>query len=427
MNIADFKLKWLYVIALTATPFFLYAQSPQRGSYSFDKKGVSRKVMENYLDRSITMTYFLTPEFSEGNRLYTYHDDDVRMVKNIGAKFIGRAIYRWGNESILNSPDYLDKAKVIADSLHAYDPDLIFQGCLFEIVTEDVNKVKIPEWVFNDFNLPAQDRCFSYQSMLNENGTLVNHWHQGSSVPDISKTETQLWFYFLAGSYINIGCEALHLGQESLIGMNDPDRSFWESTLSKIREYASKHARRHWVLMDAHVPHGGMVKDGKSMIDFNSFPLRIKEIPEKPYKSKLQVNYLDALYKKSKGCISPSGWKCESLPFLAEFDNYGRGKSPNVADTTSHFVWGWDEISWLSLQPESYRNSWIEYAFNWIKENDPNGHLEMPGYRMISCPNETGGYYRANTLSKACPIGYSQEETIKSLWNNRLQKKILQQ
>ena len=35
---------------------------------------------------------------------------------------------------------------------------------------------------------------------------------------------------------------------------------------------------------------------------------------------------------------------------------------------------------------------------------------------MISCPNETQGNYRANTRSKACPIGYSQEETIKKIW-----------
>jgi hypothetical protein len=48
-----------------------------------------------------------------------------------------------------------------------------------------------------------------------------------------------------------------------------------------------------------------MLKDGVSLIDFNSFPLRIKEIPEDPYDAKLEVNHLDALFKKSKGCITP--------------------------------------------------------------------------------------------------------------------------
>ena len=201
--------------------------------------------------------------------------------------------------------------------------------------------------------------------------------------------------------------------------MNDPARDSWARIIGKIREYARTHARRHWVLLDAHTPYGGMVRNGVSLLDFNSFPLRIKEIPSEPYKAELAVNHLDALYKKSKGCISPSGWKCKHLPYLVEFDNYGRGKEPNVADLNSHFVWGWDEISWLSLQPEDYRNEWLTYAYHWIRRTDPNGHLEMPGCRMITCPNETEGNYRANMKSEACPFGYSQEETIKKLWNKQ--------
>lgn len=160
-----------------------------------------------------------------------------------------------------------------------------------------------------------------------------------------------------------------------------------------------------------------MLRNGISLLDFNSFPLRIKAVPEKPYDAVLQVHYLDAIYKRSKGCISPSGWKCESLPYLVEFDNYGKGKIPNVADTTSIFVWGWDEISWFSMQSEPARNAWLHYAWNWIKANDTNGHLEMPVSRMITCPNQTKGIYRANTKSDACPVGYSQEETIKSIWS----------
>ncbi len=40
---------------------------------------------------------------------------------------------------------------------------------------------------------------------------------------------------FLAGSYINIGCEALHLGQIALIGMEDQNYKQWERMLDKIR------------------------------------------------------------------------------------------------------------------------------------------------------------------------------------------------
>ena len=411
----------LYKIAflVLVIPFCIAAGLKQkRKSYYFDEKGISREVLENYLDKSITMAFFLVPVKPEGRRIYPYHEDDIRMIKNIGAKFIGRAIYRWGEESLLNDPNFWNKAKAIIDTLHRFDREIIFQGCLFEIITEDVNQVKIPSWVFIDYNLPVEERTFSHQAMLNLDGKFVDHWRKGSSVPDISRLETQLWFYYLAASYMNVGCEAFHLGQVELIGMNDPERKAWSALLASIRKYAGKHARHRWVLLDAHVPKGGMIKDGVSLIDFNSFPLRIKEIPEKQFDAKLQVGYLDALYWKSKGCVSPTGWRSESLPYLVEFDNFGRSKTPYVADTTSHFVWGWDEISWFSLQPEEYRNQWLQYAYNWIKKSDPNGHLEMPGCRMISCPNETFGSYRANLKSESCPVGYSQEETIKELWHS---------
>lgn len=405
-----------YIITLLSITLFSCQAVKNEKSYQFDENGISKEVLENYLDRSITMVYFLMPDYVERSGNYPYYKDDIRMVKETGAKFIGRAIYRWGGESLLNNTEFWDKARNIVNEMHAFDPDIIFQACLFEVITEDVNNVPIPEWVFNDFDLPVEQRNFSYDAMLNDDGIMVNHWGR-SSVPDISKQETQLWFYFLAGSYINIGCEAFHIGQVELIGMNDPDKNYWASLLTKIRGYASEHARRKWVVIDAHVPKGGMLKEGVSLIDFNSFPLRVKEVPEKPFEGILEVNYSDGIYHKSKGCVTPSGWNCDHLPYLVEFDNFGRSQTPGEATLDSHFIWGWDEISWFSLQEETYRNEWLKYAYDWIKQNDPDGHLQMPGNRMITCPNETNGYYHANTKSGACPVGYSQEETIKELWN----------
>jgi hypothetical protein len=404
---------------LALVPILLFPAgvgAAEKGDYHFDEKGISRTVLENYLERAVTMAFYLVPEKPEGHRTYPHHEDDARFLRNIGAKFIGRAIYRWGDESRLNSEEFWNTARSLIDAVHQDDPEVIFQGCLFEIITDNVNKVKIPAWVFDDFGIPVDDRPFSYEAMLNDDGIFVDHWRGGSSVPDVSKLEAQLWFYFLAGSYMEIGCEAFHLGQIELIGMNDPKREAWAGLVRKIRARAAGHARRGWVLLDAHVPRGGMIRDGASLIDFNSFPLRIKEVPEKPLEGVLEVNHLDSLYRKSKGGISPSGWTCDSLPYLVEFDNFGRNRQPNVADLKSHFVWGWDEISWFAQQEENYRNAWLKYARDWIRKTDPNGHLQMPGCRMLSCPNETAGSYRANTKSPACPIGYSQEETVRELW-----------
>lgn len=384
--------------------------------YHFDG-AISRDVLERYLDRSVTMAYLLVTGKIEGAREYPYREDDLRLVKNLQPKLIGRAIYRWNGESKLVDPQFWENAKSLMNEMHAHDPEIIFQGCVFETISKEVEQVPIPDYVFLEFNLPVEARCFSYQAMLNEKGKLVNHWGR-ASVPDVSRQETQMWFYYLATAYIELGCEALHLGQVGLIGMNDPGLKHWQALLQRIRNFASQHARRHWVLLDAHVPTGGMLADGMSLLDFNSFPLRIKARPEHPNEAELEIGHLDSIYKRSKGCISPSGWQCESLPYLVEFDNYGRGPKPNVADTKSIFVWGWDEISWFSLQDEQHRNDWLIYAHEWIRKNDPNGHLQMPINRMITCPNQSNGSYRANERSDACPIGYSQESTIKKIWDS---------
>ena len=412
------KLVLLFLLAIILPGFsgMLFGKTATKTlDFKFNKT-ISREVLENYLDRSITMGYFLVPGTPEGYE-FPYRKDDIRMIKNMGVKFIGRAIYRWGEESKLNDPAFLTYAKNLIDTLHAFDPEIIFQGCLFEQVGRDVNNLRIPAWVFKDFGLPVEDRTFRCDSIIKRVGKPVQPGSRGG-VPIINNLETRLWFYYLAVSYINIGCEAFHLGQVELIGADDKDHHIYAEFLAKVRAYAKVHARRHYVLLDGHVPNGGFIRNGVSLFDFNSFPLRIKEIPEKPYEAKLQVNYLDALFKKSKGCVSPSGWSCKSLPYLVEFDNYGKGKTPNVADTTDIFVWGWDEISWFAQQKEDARNKWLEYAVDWIKKTDPNGHLEMPACRMITCPNETLRSYFANTKSQACPVGYSQEETIKKIWSH---------
>jgi hypothetical protein len=133
----------------------------------------------------------------------------------------------------------------------------------------------------------------------------------------------------------------------------------------------------------------------------------------------LEKGYLDAFFGRSKGGITPSGWNCNALPYLVELDNFGISKHPGKPDS-SIYVWGYDEISWFALQPENYRNECLQYAAKKVKELDSTAFLEMPGSRIvIGVPKDKGTRYRANTNSKNCPLGYSQEETIKNIWKNR--------
>ena len=388
-------------------------------SYHFDSSGISHETLENYLNRAVTMSELLVLEKHEIDGSYPYRDDDLRLIKNIGAKFIGRAIYRWGREQALNNPEFLEHGRRMIEQVHAFDQDVVFQACLFETVSENVNQIPIPGWVFEAMGLPMEQRNFSYALMRNPEGKMVEAWGRGSSIPDISQTETQLWFMFLAGCYFSIGCEALHLGQTALMGMADPHLLHWESFIGKLRKFARTATRRGWVLLDAHVPTHGMVVNGKSLLDFNSFPLRIKEIPENPQQAILEMNYLDALYGRSMGCITPSGWTCASLPYLVEFDNFNCSRTPGQSTIDSHFIWGYDEISWYFQQTEDDRKQWLNYAYHWLCEHDKDGFLQMPVSRNVSLCNERGRTrFRANTRSASMPDGMNLEETIKELWGN---------
>ena len=380
--------------------------------YDFDSK-ISRNVLENYLSRSITFAELLNIERVE-KHLGGDTDDNIRMLTNTGAKFIGRALYMWGDETRL--PRLLELGKPVAQKLHAADPEIIIQAAAFEIVSDQVNKIPIPAWVLLEFDLDIEPRNFKYQDMLYPDNHRVNHWRPGASVPDMSRLETRMWFYFLTASYITIGVEAIHFGQVEIMDDRDPNHTHWRDLLKRVRKYAKNHARRHMLIADAHVPSGGIVHQGRLMFDFHSFPLRIDEVNDHPQNGILEVGYLDSIFNRSAGGIAPGGWACESLPYIVELDNFGSSGKPGQ-NIGMHFIWGYDEICWFAHQSEDYRNQWLKYAWNWIRKTDPNGYLQMPGSRILANPANGTNWYWANNPSKKVPNAFNQEKTIKQIWS----------
>lgn len=375
------------------------------GRYRFDRT-ISREVLENYLSRAITMEGLLN---GRGNL-----EDNIRMLKSTGAKFIGRSLCLWGGEASLLAN--LERAKRQLPLVHAADPDLILQACIFEIVTTQVEQVPVPAWAFAAFGRPAEQRNFRYADMLYPNGRFKNHWRAGESVPDVSRPETKLWFYFLGASFIDVGCEAIHLGKTELMNGNDPHLDHYSQVLTLIRSYAARHARRHLVLCDSHVPSGGLVRDGQLLMDFHSFPLRIMEVPDKPQEAILKVGFSDGIYGRSKGGLTFSGWPCEHLPYLVEIDNWGVSRQPGQPKAGGIWIWGYDEITWFAHQSPQYRANWLRYAWDWVRRTDPNGHLEMPGSRTLVSPLDHLRWYYANKPSAAVPEGFGDEETIRAIW-----------
>ena len=397
------RMSWSLAAVLVFSLLPIASAAPKRDT-RFDKT-IPRPVLEAYLSRAITMMDLCT---GRGDV-----DDNIRMLKSAGVKFAGRTLYLWGREKLL--PELLKKARAIEPKIHAADPEMILQAGIFEIVTTQVSDVPVPEAVFRDLGLPVEPRNFKYEAMLYEDGKFKDHWSKGASVPDIRRPETRLWFHHLAMAYVDAGMEGIHWGQVALVGAKDAGWKGWWETLSRARAYAAKKARRHLLICDAHTPDGGpMLEDKRLLFDFHSFPLRIKEVAGQPLKGVLEKGYHDSLFGRSKGGVAPSGWACQSLPYLVEFDNWGssgKGGQPGVPWHT----WGYDEISWFARQPEAERNAWLAYAWKFVRETDPNGFLQMPGSRILHDPVDGKDWYHANSTA-AFPKGFNQEEAIRRIW-----------
>jgi len=375
--------------------------------YRFDGK-ISREVLDNYLARAVTHAGLCASSTELPTKTL---DDDIRMLKSVGAKFAGRTAFAW--QLSRDEELHFMQAAAAAGKVHKAIPEMILQACVFEIVTTRADKVPVPKWVFEEFKLPVEKRNFSYRAMLFDKGTFHNHGGKDSSVPDMSKLETRLWFYYRARRYIDCGMEAIHFGQVKLMDNADPGHRHWIDMLTRVRSYGRKKARRHMVLCDAHTH--GEVEDGKLLFDFHSYPMRIREGKGKPMEAVLAAAKPGDIFTRSKGGVTPSGWSCKSLPYLVEFDNYGySGKGGQSVGGI--WVWGYDEISWYAHQNEKYRESWLRYAYNWVKTKDSNGHLQMPCRRILHASVNNMWMFKGNTRSEACPTGFNVENTIKDIW-----------
>jgi hypothetical protein len=414
-----FSLRTLFVlvtVGLAAAPWFsqqqvAVAENPSAQAaipprdYRFDKT-ISREVLQNYLSRSISMEGVFN---GKGD-----FEDNIRMLKSIGAKYIGRSLCLWNGEA--NFLHNIERAKQQVPKALAADPDLILEACVFETVSPGVEQIPIPDWVFVALGQPVENRNFTYANMIYVKPEQRRAMGRNAQVPDESRMETQLWFYYQAASYIDIGFEGIHFGQVEIVNKNDRDNAHWEHLLALVRAYAAQHARRHMVLCNGHVPTGGLMRNGQPLLDFNAFPLRIMEVPDKPQEAILKLGFSDGIYNRSKGGLTFSGWTCEHLPYLVELDNYGVSRHPGQANEKGSFnwVWGYDEITWFAHQTKEYRAQWLQYAWDWVRQTDPNGFLQMPGSRTATSP-ETRWYF-ANNPSAAVPTGLGDEDAIRAVW-----------
>ena len=393
---------------------------------------MSRETLELYLSKAITMSglvdersCYSPPCISTPSTLYNpdIYKRDINMINNVDARFIGRSCWLWGGESVINNGYFSNVGAMVNDITNKYADagkiKPIIQAAIFEIVTTDVNYIEIPDYVATKFGI--EKRHFIYNDMFYSDGHYVNQPQNGASVPDMSKLETQMWFYFLATKYIDEGIEAIHMGQVELMDDNDPNHTNWWHLLSIIRDYA-KNKNRGLVLLDAHTHGLYFGNTDQLLFDFHSSPLRMHaKLPKwssaaangGPAILEYSTSGCEPPYGQMKGGKTYFGWQAATLPYLVEFDNYGIGKYPNKFGNC-WVPWGWDEITWFGVQSETYRNDWLKYAYYRVKQLDNNAFLEMPGRRPMTRDNVPWpDIYRADN-------GFgNQETTIKEIWNKK--------
>lgn len=191
---------------------------------------------------------YFPPCTSSPSTIYnpTAYNTSINMLSNINARFIGRSCGLWGGEWVINGGFFSNVGTMVNDISTKYASTgkvkPIIQAAIFEIVTSDVNGIMISNEVASKFGISP--RNFRYNDMLYSDGSYVNQWGLNSSVPDISKTETQMWFYYLATQYIDKGIEAIHMGQVELMDDKDPNHTHWWNLLTKIRNYAKSKKQR---------------------------------------------------------------------------------------------------------------------------------------------------------------------------------------
>lgn len=314
--------------------------------------------------------------------------------------------------------------KEAATKVHHADPDIILEAAIFEAIYEKVDRIPIPDWVYSEFQLPIRKRNFRYAAMLYEDNKFRDHWTKGASIPDMSKLETRMYFYYRGRRYIDSGCEAIHFGQVELMDQNDLEHRYWWDLMTRLRRYAAQNARRGIVLCSAHTH--GIVINGYLLFDYHAYPLIAREVQSKPMQAELAADYYSAIYGKSKGGRTPSGWSCTSLPYLGEIDSGGSNGNPGKPSSFP-WLWGYDGIGWYSHLNKEDRDAWLHYAWNWLRARNEDAWLQMPTRRNLAVPVEDKDMYQANTRWQNCPIGMDQEETIRSIWDseerNRKQEK----
>ena len=232
---------------------------------------------------------------------------------------------------------------------------------------------------------------------------------------------------------MNAGIEAIHFGQLELVGRNDPEYRNWADLLRTRASLCGEEGPQ--ALGDLRRPRAqGRAGGGRQAPA--RFP-RVSVASQRGGGLSAEGDFggglLGRIYGRSHGGMAPSGWKCEHLPYLVEFDNFGGTDTPGAGlpgaaaprfspgDTTrsrgSRSSPSPIETSGCATPGTGLRNTTATVFWRC-----PAAACSRTVPRTRARPVEESTWYFANTKSPACPQGFSQEETIKAIWREDSEK-----
>ncbi len=399
-------------------------------NFTFSKETpMTEEVLNNYMSRSSTC------HLLDSDAGFDMVQENIRMLLYTGTKYVSRAL---ANDVFLPQPDDIDLYPFCTewiDYAHKYDPEIIFEGGVYEVVHEGINVIEIPAWVFEAFGLPVEEgRTFKFEKMMYDTWA-VDPSGADYYTPDMSKLESQMWFYYRGVQQIDAGFEALHLGSAPSMSNTDVKQGFkgWKRLCDLLHEYAKTHARRGWVILNAHNLHNMATPEGELFFDYNPWML-CASIPEYEVDGSPEIGNPQELVIDTKNPITmfmitqkgkhPLGYYTEAQVGVAELDNYGDlvdiMDKAQTNPSGSH-PWGYCEVKWFALQPDDYRHYWVKYAIDKSLES-PNFYINIP---LCRAAGYTYWLYQANIPDFGYAVsGRGDEEALRDARVSHLAKTL---
>jgi len=406
---------------LITTLFFLmllFRATPVLADTPYTFNGdISQQILINYLSKAVE---WMPPVVDGTMDKYVSRvgfDQFYQETAGVGAKFILSAENTWRNESIYQSD--ISNLQSTIDQTHIRDPDIIFNVFLAERVNRSyVNVIPIPAYVFQAFGLPVQTRNFNYSAMFGNNWPYVNEWGMDSSVPDITQAETQMWYYYYATQYINVGFESVWLGQVYLTATYDTGYTATNSLVEKIHEYGKAHARRGVVLVISHQL-GDVTYQGKQIFDFSFYPTQFMlDQSGKMTASLPMAQYVDCDHYPDLCKFYQNHPLNQTIPLLLMLDNGGPSNDLYVPQLN-----GYDPITYFATRTASERHDFLSRAYNGVMQQTSLARFALPSSVLATdttdrklCPDDSGVFQltQANDYESA-PCG--DVDTLKSIYS----------